>query len=570
MWVAVSRHVFKILLCVALVLINIKEVVAQKVLGYGKDELTAAINYNVPLWNTYKKHYSSLPVYPVKGAYTPSHYCSYERIQGSGACNYIYLPTNEKLIPGHQYRMTLTVKVVKAFSQMPYFKSHFGVALSSDLLKNNYFGLWVKPYVHLDIDTTEALVINSFVFRPLCTSKYLALGVFQGPDMDKQDCFLCQYGFELYDLLVEEWGDPKAEFVYMCDAFEEERLKKEFTTGYETDTVFFESGSYDILSKYTVLLDSVPFKLRSKQDLITLYGYTDKNGNDNESLGAARNEAIRKELMLRGVDSARIMMVNYGESQAADRVSMEDRKVEIDINRGKIYQKYYTEALQAAMQGDFQLAKSGISKWIKIVPPENAILALFDCWGEGEEADSFRKDLEKSIRSRLFYKGDDMKFTLDSLSCEDQKIRTLPLFLAVNRLPDFQLHCDHSVDSLHDLRMALMVDRIFTKHGFPTIEKYGERGNQVLPFIIVHSKDTTFQIRYLPIVRRACEELLIDWDNYALLYDKISISRCGKQRYGTQWQTDEHGKLLGLYPFEDEVMVAEYRKQVGLVPLSDF
>jgi outer membrane protein OmpA-like peptidoglycan-associated protein len=90
----------------------------------------------------------------------------------------------------------------------------------------------------------------------------------------------------------------------MCDAFEEERLKKAFTTGYETDTILFSSGSADILPMYKALLDSVPIKLRSKQDLITLYGYADKNGNDNEALGASRNEAIRRELVFRSVDTA--------------------------------------------------------------------------------------------------------------------------------------------------------------------------------------------------------------------------------------------------------------------------
>jgi hypothetical protein len=77
------------------------------------------------------------------------------------------------------------------------------------LLKNNYFGLWAKPFVHIDIDTTEALVTSIFIFRPLCISQYLAIGVFQGPDMDKQDCFLCQYGFELHNLLIEEDDDRK-------------------------------------------------------------------------------------------------------------------------------------------------------------------------------------------------------------------------------------------------------------------------------------------------------------------------------------------------------------------------
>ena len=88
--------------------------------------------------------------------------------------------------------------------------------------------------------------------------------------------------------------------------------------------------------------------------------------------------------------------------------------------------------------------------------------------------------------------------------------------------------------------------------------------------MILHTTDTTFQNRYLPIVQKACEEQLISWEFYAMLYDKINIIRNGHQRYGTQYVLDKGRVLSGLYPFEEEDKVAEYRKQVGLVPLSDF
>lgn len=55
-----------------------------------------------------------------------------------------------------------------------------------------------------------------------------------------------------------------------------------------------------------------------------------------------------------------------------------------------------------------------------------------------------------------------------------------------------------------------------------------------------------------------------------MLYDKINIIRNGHQRYGTQYVLDKARVISGLYPFEEEDKVAEYRKQVGLMPLSDF
>jgi len=274
-------------------------------------------------------------------------------------------------------------------------------------------------------------------------------------------------------------------------------------------------------------------------------------------------------LIDRGVDTSRILLVNYGESKASKRITQDDRRVEIDVNRGKLYQKYYTEALQASALGDYTTANAKMTRWIKMVPPENAIYALFDCWGDGEKAISFKDDLEKSIKSRLFYKGHELKFMLDSLSCEDQKGRTLEMFLPINRLPDFPSHCSYSLDSLRDVEQHSIIDRMYAQYGFPTVKDVGERGNKVIPYMILHARDTVFQNRYLPIFQKACEEQLISWENYACLVDKIHIARNGHQRYGTQWILNKN-EPPHMFPFENEDMVAEYRKQVGLVPLSDF
>jgi len=565
------KNSLKVLACLAISFSFVSVADAQKVLGYGPEELTASIHYNEFLFGIYKNYYKTLPDYPAKGVYSPTGYSisSLSISPGVGECNYIYIPTHGALLPGHQYRISLTVKVGKAYEQMPYFQEHLGIALSSDLFKN-YFGLWNKHFVPLGMLKAEELVSVDFVFRPLCTSENLVLGVFQGHTMDKLESFAEQYGFELHSLLVEQYDDPNADFVYLCDAFEEERLKKLITTGYDTDTVYFNSGSAEILEKYLTVLDSVPFKLRTKQDLVTLYAYTDIAGSENDSLGAARNAAVREALILRGIDTARILMVNYGESKASARISQEDRRVEVDINRGKLFQKYYTEALQAAAREDYKGAQTRMSHWIKMVPPENAIYALFDCWGEGEKATIFKRDLVKNIRARYYYKGNDFKFTLDSLSCEDQKGRTLSMSLGVNRLPDFRSDCKHGSDSLHEANHHSLVDRLYAAHGFPTVADVGERGNKVLPYMILHTTDTSFQNRYLPLVQKACEEQLISWEYYAMLYDKINIVRNGHQRYGTQYILDKGRMLSGLYPFEEEDKVAEYRKQVGLAPLSDF
>lgn len=544
---------------------------SQEVLKYGPGAITAGVHYNGFLYDVHKTLYSNLPEYPVKGAYSPSHYANTALgiPPGTGACNYIYIPTKGALIPGHQYTIKLTVSLAGAYNQVPYFQSNFGIGLTSELFEN-YFGLWRIPFVPLNIQTTEKPVTVEFTFRPLCDSKYLVLGVFQGVDMDSQDCFACQYSFELYNLTTVENKDSKADFVYLCDAFEEEKAKKHNSTGYDIDTVYFESGSAEIFEGYNTLLDSIPYKLRTKQDLIILCAYTDNEGIDNEALGAARNIAVVKTLIERGVDSTRILLVNYGETKASNKILKEDRRVEIYTNRGKLYQKYYTEALQAAARGEYGVAKINIVKWAKIVPPDIAIYALFDCWGDGPNLDMFKLDILKAVRTRSYPAGKEMKFFFDSLYCEDQRGRTLSVYLRLNYLPDFHNTCDKNFNSFTDFPNPAIIDRIYSEHGFPTVEEVGSRGNQALPYMILHVTDTMFQNRYLPLIKKACEDQVISWEYYAMLYDKISIVSNGRQRYGTQWIIDQDGVLTGLYPFENLDMVPEYRKQVGLAPLSDF
>ncbi len=561
-----SRGIIYLTFCLSYLQIGF----GQQILYYGSASRTAAVHYNGFLFGIYENVYKKQPEYPVKGAYSPTHYAnSFKGIPtGAGACNYIYIPTKGVLLPGHQYKVSLTVNLSEAYNQLPYFQAHFGVALTSDLFEN-YFGLWRKHYIPLNIQTTKEPVTVEFVFRPLCTSKYLVLGVFQGPDMDAKDCFACQYGFELYNLSVEIWNDPKADFVYMCDEFEEDRMEKKFSYGYDTATVYFDRNSSEIQEKYFRILDSVQSKLQTKQDLINLYAYTDIEGSDNDSLGAARNASVREALIARGIDTTRILMVNYGETKASSRIKEEDRRVEIIVNQGKLFQKFYTEALQAIVHGEYGLANEKKKNWLKLVPPENAIYGIFDCWGNGEKASLFKEDLIKSIRSK-FYKGKDLKFTLDSLYCEDQKGRTLSMYVRINKLPGSLDACSYNIDSLSDMNNRTIIDQIYSEYGFPTVAEVGERGNQVLPYLILHVRDTTFQILYLPIVQKACEDQLISWDYYAMLYDKISIVRNGRQRYGTQWLIDKNGVLGELCPFEDIEMVAEYRRQVGLAPLSDY
>jgi hypothetical protein len=239
------------------------------------------------------------------------------------------------------------------------------------------------------------------------------------------------------------------------------------------------------------------------------------------------------------------------------------------MNLGKLYQKYYTEALDAAAKGDYGTAHQKLFKnWIRSVPPENVIFSLFDCWGDREKADIFRRQLTERIKSK-YYKAKNLEFLLDSMYVDNQISNGSDMALAINRLPTYQSDCVFNIDFNRIQRRQEFADKVYADHGFPLKEDVGLRGNKTIPDIIVNSNDLAYLKRYLPLVKDACNREFIHWNYYSELYDKISVIETGFQRYGTQLAYSPNNRLIFSSPIEDVDMIDEYRKQVKLVAYTE-
>ncbi len=543
---------------------------AQVLIRYNKDFPGSAVHYNQFLEGIFQEKFDKRPKFPAIGDYSPSKYSLQGVKVGTGVCNYIYIPTNNQLEPGHQYHISLTIKIAEAYKYQFYYQDNFGIALTSNLF-DNHFGLWSKHFIPIGLQAIEELVTIEFEFRPLCSSNYILLGVFQGDNMDEKSCFACPYEFELHSLEIKKSIDPNTEFYYICDGFIEDKLNKKWDTSYSTDTIYFDSGSAELKDEFKQKIDSIPNKLRTKQDLVSLYAFTDQKGSDNEQLGADRNAAVRDALIDRGVNPTRILVTNYGESKSTHFDSRNDRKVEIDVNLGKLHQKIFCEALQAVEDDDFGTAqKKMMNVWLHMVPPNKAIYALFDCWGNSEKSIRFKKSLKKVIKSK-FYNGKKLKFTLDSLYCENLDVNELGGYLAMLHLPTYKNNCNNGdkTDYLKEERHTRFVDQFYAKHGFPSKEEVGVLGNKTLPSIILSSDNMSFLQKYLPLVKTACERKTLSWNFYARLFDKVGVFLNGYQRYGTLMYINNEGLFSPLYPIEDITMLSEYRKQVKLAPYTN-
>jgi len=460
----------------------------------------------------------------------------------------------------------------EGYNGMPYFQENFAIAFTSYLFSNSwnwdksnpspYWGLWQEINMPVFIDQVEEVVDLSYEVRIVSYVKYIVIGVFQGEEMDDDHCAFCQHPFELHYLNVRKSKNPDADFVYVGDAYPESS-KSQIQHG----VIHFETGAATVQPDYSHLLDSLSQQLLTDQDFFVLEAHTDIRGNDNETLGAARNASVFKELVSRGVKSDRIHQANFGESYSSESVSSHDRRVEIKIRKGILHKQYYEQAMDFAQAGYFASAHKIMHKeWLGKVPPDKAMLAYFDCWGSGDKVNPFKDYLLKGIKSK-FYRNKELQFTLDSLNCEYSKGRLLYFDLRLMGMPGMKDPCEYSVTSIRDSKMRIRTDEIISKHGFPSRDEVGKIGNDVLMKIILTSENVDYLVNYLPKVKAACGSKLLHWRYYARLYDTVSSLRKGTQKYGTLVGRDSDG-LNPVCPVEDLKRLNEYRKQVKLSPFA--
>jgi outer membrane protein OmpA-like peptidoglycan-associated protein len=509
--------------------------------------------------------------YPLTGIYSPTMWAKNITEKGTGFCNYIKFNCSNKILAGQQYTCKAKIKVHKSYSNSKYYKSHFGIGFTPINYKSNWeqpdnWGLLDAIYFKLDNLIPDSVNQVTFDFRALCNPENILIGVYgDEKEVDSQEAFRQEYKFQVYDLEITNAKDLNAPFQYLCNKAEANKDKK---VKFENDTsVYFKQGSFEIDTSYNSLFALISQNTKASQSMFRLEAYTNKSGSDNNELGKKRIEAVLALLMKYGIDSARIEAINYAETKSNTEFGSHERRVKISLLNDMLFQKYYSNAREN-IGNSIEIVKSNFHKWLKLVPPDLAIFSIFDC----NNLASLNKESHNYLLNQVnnkFYKNQKLKFELDSLWCEDQKGRTLEMYILRNYPSTKTEECKFDIDSNHQLRLEQIADDLFKKHGFVLTRKFGRRAAEALPYIIIHSNNKNYQEKYLPIFKKACEELKMSWVFYASLYDKLSMRIKGYQRYGTQYEMDNMRNIKGLSPLENKEMINEWRRQVGLSNLSD-
>ena len=149
-----------------------------------------------------------------------------------------------------------------------------------------------------------------------------------------------------------------------------------------------------------------------------------------------------------------------------------------------------------------------------------------------------------------------------SLSNEDVKLRNK---LAKNG--ELGEGYNDEMEKLHN-RNAKLLNEIIDKIGYPTIDKVGEKAHEATWLIIQHAiGQPNFMKKCETLLAKAVSENKANPLNLSYLIDRIATFEGRPQRYGTQFDWDENGKL-NPQPFDDLTKVNQRRKAIGLNTLE--
>ncbi|HYF48750.1 MAG TPA: DUF6624 domain-containing protein [Planctomycetota bacterium] len=138
---------------------------------------------------------------------------------------------------------------------------------------------------------------------------------------------------------------------------------------------------------------------------------------------------------------------------------------------------------------------------------------------------------------------------------EDQAVRTNP-----DRHGEM-----HKVDAENTAWLREQV----LEHGWLDAERFGKQSASTAFLIVQHSGDLRLMQAALPEIEKDMKSGAGDPQDFALLYDRTKIYLGEKQRYGSQLGQNAEGDSV-LLPLEDSEKVEQFRKEIGLFPLSQY
>ena len=120
-----------------------------------------------------------------------------------------------------------------------------------------------------------------------------------------------------------------------------------------------------------------------------------------------------------------------------------------------------------------------------------------------------------------------------------------------------------------DLENQAQLLTMVPEEGWFTKSRYGENA-AASAFLIVQHGDETLWERFLPLLADLVPSGEVAGSEYAMMYDRLQMTRDQPQRYGTQMTCPYGSGQWTLWRLEDAERVDELRASVGLGPVAEY
>lgn len=493
-----------------------------------------------------------------------------------GITGYLKAKLTKTLEIGKTYRLSMYVYVPHWELMDSAILDNIGICL----LRKNIF---MSTHNMLDFNRffSQNLVCNQwqkmeFNIIPTCDLNYLVIGAFRTKTFP---LLHRRYGDLYHDYFIDDVScvelDSAAAMaqktIYHCRENEEEEEKLSIDY-FDSLVLNYKNNEYLLSEEQKKSISNYLIKFSKKYQAFKVIGHTDERGTDNKKLSMDRAYEVYQIISSqKAIDSNAIFYTGVG-----DKFPIAKDKQSVAQNRRTVIYPTNLNPLDVKYRKIISFYEPNVNKeklileWVNKSSLYSSILILFDPRINWENI-KLNKDF---LREQIINKYNTYeKYYLDSLYFEDQKYRTLDLYL--NDCSGYLYQVDTGVYSiviplqnqldLHDSICFRAAYKYFIKHGIPKLSKFGKRAQLAIIYPYLHSYNLTHLNSISDSLYTLCREGEADWINYAMVMDRISLKRDGYQIYGTQFLL-KNNELDRPLPIE---IINANRKKIALSPIKN-
>ena len=498
--------------------------------------------------------------------------------------SYLSARTTQPMRVGQLYEVGFWLHVRSSKRPDPDWSKHIGIALLPQNIKKH--GLYGKelilPFLSIDTVLYDSWYQVKWRVRPLCTSNYLMIGVFEDNLWHQTRGYDAAY-YYIDNVFVTEIPVASAiadSSVYYCSRYDPIILG--VPPKMDNEILLFQNKTSDLTTEHKTVLDTFAVFARKYPDLVfEISGHTDSIGTDNLALSQMRVQSAYKYLTEEhNFPAFRFVTFGVGSKYPFRPDKTEEgrrlnRRVEIRQSELNLPMMFYRNALRAYREKNYANTFSYLSKWLIKYNSGIRMILLFDPRFDDLRMDTRWSLIEKKVRDEYkSLKYPKYAFLFDSLRLERLKISGEEISEALNALSGHVPETDCVWLDLPGMPEAHInrkneehfkaVRPILEKVGWPKKSEFGESASFSAFFLLLESRDIVAYLNWLPALQKTCEEGEATWGAYAMLYDQCNSLLGKPQRYltGARQLGNEE---VWLPPWEgDENTVNEQRAKIGL------